>query len=139
MKIFPACRLPNRRPGDLAPRIKRLAGSHEEKAMGTQFPGSRRTDEQLEAILFETATWTVNGRNGQTLCTAPSLRRALERAADFAASGAVVVAVCRMPGDNVIVFEAQADRLRQLVAEREVAPLVLTGGAELRKKRWGVA
>ena len=42
-----------------------------EKMMGGQSPGNRRTDDQLEAILFETAAWTVNGRNGQPLCTAP--------------------------------------------------------------------
>jgi hypothetical protein len=94
--------------------------SGEDKAMGSQYPGNRKSDEQLEAILFETAVWTVNGRNGWVMCTAPSLRRALDRAADFAASGAVIVAICRTPGDNIIVFETQAKRLRNLCAGREV-------------------
>jgi hypothetical protein len=89
--------------------------------MASQYPENRRSDEQLEAILFETADRTVNGRNGMTLCTAPSLRRALARAADFAASGAVVVALCRPPADNIIVFEAQATRLRKLRAGLETA------------------
>ena len=88
--------------------------------MGSQYPGNRRTDEQLDAILHETALWTINGRNGQSLGTALCLRQALDKAADFAASGAVVVAVCRTPGDTIIIFEAQADRLRKLCAGREV-------------------
>lgn len=89
--------------------------------MGSQYPGgNRRSDEQLKAILFEAAIWTVNGRNGAVLCTAPSLGRALERAADFAASGAVVVALCRLPNDDIIVFAAQADRLRELPADEVI-------------------
>ena len=90
--------------------------------MGSQYPGNRRSDDQLEAILFETAEWTVVGRNGNTLCTAPSLRRALDRAADFAVSGAIVLAICRT-GESIIVFEAQAERLRKLCAGLELAPL----------------
>jgi hypothetical protein len=91
--------------------------------MGSQFPGNRRSDEQLEAILFETAIWTIHGRSGQILGTAPSLRHALDRAADFAAAGAVVVALCRLPADNIIVFAAQAERMQKLLAGREVSPL----------------
>ena len=89
--------------------------------MGSQYPGNRRSDEQLEAILFEAANWTVNGRNGQVLCTTPSLQHALGRAADFAASGAVVVAICRAPAENIVIFEGQAQRLRKLCVDREVA------------------
>jgi hypothetical protein len=91
--------------------------------MGSQYQGSSRTDEQLHAILFETATWTVNGRDGNRLGTAPSLRHALERAAYFSASGAVVVAICRLPRDNIVVLEAQAERLRRLCVEHEAPPL----------------
>jgi hypothetical protein len=94
--------------------------------MGSQYPGSRRSDDQLDAILFETATWTVNGRNGQVLCTAPSLRQALNRAAGYATSGAVVIAICRLPADNVIVFAAQAERMRKVLAGREVPPIQQT-------------
>ena len=90
--------------------------------MGSQYPGKRRSDEHLEAILFETATWTVNGRNGHVLCVVSTLRQALERAANFAASGAVVVAICRMPGGDVVIFEAQAERVRNLCADRETPP-----------------
>ncbi len=91
--------------------------------MGSQYPGNRRSDEQLETILFETANWTVNGRNGRVLCTVTSLRQALERAANLAASGVAVVALCRMPADDIIVFEAQAERLRKRCAAFE-APLL---------------
>ena len=91
--------------------------------MGSQYPTRYRTDEELQIILFDTATWTVNGRNGQVLCAAPSLRRALDRAAGFAASGAIVVALCRLPGDNIIVFDAQAERLRKHCTEWEVSPI----------------
>jgi len=82
--------------------------------MGSQYPEYHRSDEQLEVILFETAAWTINGHNGQVFCTVPSLRLALDRATAFAASGAVVVALCRKPGNNIIVFDAQIRRLRKL-------------------------
>jgi hypothetical protein len=42
--------------------------------MDSQYPANYRSDEQLEAILLETAAWTVNGRYGQVLCTVASLR-----------------------------------------------------------------
>jgi hypothetical protein len=91
--------------------------------MGSQFSGNRRSDEQLEAILFEMANWTVNGRNGQVLSAALNLRRALDEAADFATAGAVVAAICRTPANDIIVFEGQAERLRKLCASRE-APIL---------------
>jgi len=93
--------------------------------MDSQYPGNYRSDEQLEAILFETAAWTVNGRNGQVLCTVSSLRQALDKAADFAASGAGAVAFCRMTGD-ILLFEAQAERLRKRCAGLEVPLLAQT-------------
>jgi hypothetical protein len=49
-----------------------------------------------------------------------SLRQALEKAANLAASGAIVAALCRMPGGNIVVFEAQAERLRRRCAGLEV-------------------
>jgi hypothetical protein len=38
---------------------------------------NRRSDEQLETILCETSHWAVNGRQGQVLCFAASLRAQL--------------------------------------------------------------
>jgi hypothetical protein len=86
--------------------------------MGDGLPGNYRSDEQLDTILFETAIWTINGHNGQVLGIAPSLRQALDRAASFTASGAAVLALCRMPDDNIIVFPPQTRRLQKLCAGR---------------------
>ena len=73
---------------------------------------SRRTDDQLEAIRFETGSWVVNGARGETLCSAASLERSLERASDYAASGARVVAISRISADPIVVFPGQIERLR---------------------------
>jgi hypothetical protein len=91
---------------------------------------NRRSDEQLEAILAETGLWVVNGHQGRALCFAASLQRAMERSAEFAASGAVVVAICRLPSDNIIVFPGQIERLRKLTASRELASV---GGARTER------
>ena len=99
-------------------RIRSTPGG---EAMDSQYPGNHWSDERLDAILTEPATWIVNGRNGQVLCTVTGLRQALDRAASRVAFGAVVTALCRMPGADIIVFEAQAVRLRKLCAGREVA------------------
>ena len=48
--------------------------------------------------------------------------RAMDRAAEFAVSGAVVTAICRMPSNDVIVFSEQIERLRKIIAVREVMP-----------------
>jgi hypothetical protein len=71
-----------------------------------------RTDEQLEAILYETSLWAVKGQQGQALCFAASLEHAIEKSTEYGVSGAVVVAVSRQPLDNLVVFPAQLDRLR---------------------------
>ena len=63
----------------------------------------------------------VNGQQGQVLCFAASLQRAIVRSGEFAASGAVVVAICRLPSDNIIVFPAQIERLRKCLAKSEMS------------------
>jgi hypothetical protein len=88
--------------------------------MGTNH-SSQRTDEQLDAILGDAGHWVINGRSGQTLGFAPSLRGALERAAGFRNSGAVVIALAQLPNDSIIVFTPQIDRLRKIIAGRETA------------------
>jgi hypothetical protein len=70
-----------------------------------------RTDEQLQAILRETGNWTVRGSEGQILCAAASLQRAIERAADYAASDAIVTGISRLPAGDVIVPADQIIRL----------------------------
>jgi len=91
--------------------------------MGGGLPGNSRSDVQLDTILFETAIWTISGLNGLVLGNAPSLRQALDRAASFTASGAGVVTLCRMPGDNIVVFPPQIRRLQKLCAGREIPVL----------------
>jgi hypothetical protein len=76
---------------------------------------NRRTDEELRAILNETGRWAVNGQQGQVLCLAASLQRAIERASDYALSDAIVVDVSRQPCDNIVIHPAQIDRLRDTV------------------------
>jgi hypothetical protein len=77
------------------------------------------TDDQLAATLDETGEWVVDGRQGKVLCHAASLREAMHRAAHYAASGTVVIAACRAPDDNIIVFPSQMERLRMMVAGLE--------------------
>jgi len=81
---------------------------------------NRRTDEQLVALLNEPSNWTVSGRNGAILCSASSLGNAIDRASEYARRGAVVIALCRLPFDNVVIFPAQIDRLRKIRAGLEV-------------------
>ena len=92
--------------------------------MASQYPGNRWTDEQLEAILFgnrrldrRRAPREGAMRHAQA-CGGPWNGRRTSRPL-----GAVVVALCRLPGDNIIVFEGQAERLRKLCAGLEVAVL----------------
>jgi hypothetical protein len=73
------------------------------------------TDEQLEAILNETGNWVVNGQSGQAFCVAASLRMAIGMAETYAASDAVVAAICQLPSDNIIVFAEQIERLRKSI------------------------
>jgi hypothetical protein len=86
------------------------------------FLSNRRSDEQLEALLFETDHWAVNGRQGQVLGYAANLQQAIERSAKFSMSGAVVIAICRLPSDNIIIFAEQIDRLRRIIEVGELVP-----------------
>ena len=88
---------------------------------------NHRSEEQLEAILHQTGHWVVNGQQGQVLCFAASLRRAIDKSIEYAASGAVVTAICSLPSDNIIVSPAQIERLRKGIAGREVPPIKETG------------
>jgi hypothetical protein len=97
-----------------------LIESFQEKAMNN-FRSNRRTDDQLEAILYETSDWTVNGQ-GQLLCRAASLQQAIDSSDEFCASGAVVIAICRLPADNIIIFSEQIARLRRRIKARELCP-----------------
>ncbi len=82
---------------------------------------NRRSDEQLEAILHETGYWVIRGQQGQNLGFAASLRQAITRSVAYAVSGAVVVAICRLPPDAILVSPGQIERLRAVIAAREPA------------------
>ena len=81
---------------------------------------NRRTDDQLLAVLDETAEWHIAGSIGQTLASASSLRRALQRVEEFSLSGAIVVAIRKPPFDSVIVFPGQIDDLTKALASEFV-------------------
>jgi hypothetical protein len=84
--------------------------------MGSAIAPNPWTDEQLSVIFDETGDWTVNGRQGKVLGRAASLRLALDRAADYALCGVVVIALCRLPSDDIVVFPPQIARLREIIA-----------------------
>jgi len=89
---------------------------------------NHRTDEELEVILHHGANWNVNGQHGQVLGVAQSLRQAIDNAQDYALTGSVVVAVCRLPRDNIIVLPPQIDRLCKIIAGRETLTIMETEG-----------
>ena len=80
-----------------------------------------RSDEQLASILDEPGTWVIHGHNYQVFGVGNTLRRALDRATKYAHSGAVVVAVARVPPNRIFVFHDQIIRLLQQVREQEFA------------------
>jgi hypothetical protein len=84
---------------------------------------NRRTDDQLEAILAEAGHWAINGQQGSVLSFAGNLLNAIGRAASYAASGAVVISLVRLPTDNIVVSGDQIVRLRKRIAGRELAPI----------------
>jgi hypothetical protein len=90
-----------------------------------------RTDAQLEAILCDTGEWVIHGENGQVLCFAASLQLAVTRAADLAASGAVVVAITGISPD-IAIFPPQTDRLRTMLVGSNVG----LPYAKVCKARW---
>jgi len=101
-------------------RYQCISRTFKEKAM-EDIP-NRRTDEQLEVILAETGHWVVYGKRGRVLFTAPTLRRALDKSVQLSASGAVVIAICRLPSDNIIVFPEQIERMQKIIAGRDPGP-----------------
>jgi hypothetical protein len=76
----------------------------------------RRTDDKLEWMLTETHDWEILGRNGVVLGRAANLAHAIERARQFAGSGAKLAALSRLPTHDVIVFQEQINRVRESAA-----------------------
>jgi hypothetical protein len=74
---------------------------------------SRRTDDQLLFILDNTAEWTVTGRAGAVLGLFASLREALRAVFGYEIVGVHVFAICSHPGDDIVVFREQVERLAE--------------------------
>jgi hypothetical protein len=85
----------------------------------TNQSSSYRTDEQLQSILHDTANWVIHGRGGFSLGHTASLHEAFEKVTEFAQTGATILAITRLPNDNIIIFEEQVDRLHKIVAGRK--------------------
>jgi hypothetical protein len=83
---------------------------------------TQRSEEQLEFILHETANWTVNGIQDVVFCEVPSLRLALEKAAEVTARGREVVALMRGLPPEIVVFSGQLRKLISGLAEARVSP-----------------
>jgi hypothetical protein len=72
-------------------------------------------------MLDEQGTWVIHGHNQQVFGVGSTLRRALERATRCAQSGAVVVAVGRVPPARIFVFHDQIVRLVEQIRQQEYA------------------
>jgi hypothetical protein len=83
---------------------------------------TRRSDEQLESVLYETANWTVNGVRGVILCEVVSLRLAIAKATQFAVMGREVVALMRGRPAEIVVLSDQVRILTSRLTESEVSP-----------------
>jgi hypothetical protein len=83
---------------------------------------TRRRDEQLESIHYETANWTVNGVQGVVLCEVASLRFAIEKAAQFAARGREVVELIRGRPAKIMVLSGQVWKLTNLKVKSQTSP-----------------
>ena len=79
-----------------------------------------RTDEQLKEMLDEPGTWVVHGHGDRVFGVGGSLRRAVDRASNYARSGAVVVAVARVPPNRIFVFHDQMVRLIAVIRQEEI-------------------
>ena len=90
---------------------------------------NRRSDGQLGLILYETAKWTLTGRQGMTLSEVASLRLAVDKAVEVTASGLDVVALVRRRPAEIVVFSGQIAILADRVSESEMGPIA----AEARK------
>ncbi|MGA3000750.1 MAG: hypothetical protein ABSE20_03400 [Acetobacteraceae bacterium] len=79
-----------------------------------------RTDEQLKMMLDEPGTWVVHGHGDRVFGVGGCLRRAIDRASNYAQSGAIVVAVARVPPNRIFVFHDQLVRLIAAIREEEL-------------------
>jgi hypothetical protein len=83
---------------------------------------TRRSDEQLEFILYETANWTVNGAHGVAFHEVASPRLAIEKAAQFATIGREIVALMRRRPPEIVALSGQVRKLMKLPVNSQVSP-----------------
>jgi len=82
---------------------------------------TRRSDEQLESILYETANCSVNVVQGAVLREVAGLRLAIENAGQFAAGGREVVALIGGRPAEIVVFSGQVRKLTNLEVESQIS------------------
>jgi hypothetical protein len=92
-------------------------------------PTIHRTDDELKVMLDEPGTWVVHGHGDRVFGVGGSLRRALDRASGYAQSGAVVVAVARVPPNRIFIFHDQVVRLILHLREAEDVGMPVTSPA----------
>jgi hypothetical protein len=79
----------------------------------------------IETLISDSSQWVVDGHGGQVLCSAPSLRDAIECAVAISASGATVAA---LRGDGVVMHPDQITHFRKIIAGREVPAIKMYEG-----------
>ena len=77
--------------------------------------------QQTRVLLHDVVVRIDHGHNQQVFGVGSTLRRAIDRAVRFAQSGAVVVAVARVPPNRIFVFHDQIVRVVDRIREQEFA------------------
>jgi hypothetical protein len=75
---------------------------------------SRRSDAELESILYETASWKVMGFQGNVYCEVASLQLAIDAVKLLGDKGREVAALVRRCPAKVTVFPGQIAKLAKL-------------------------
>jgi hypothetical protein len=83
---------------------------------------TRRMDEQLESILYETANWIVNDVQGMVLCDIASLRLGMDKAGQFAVRGREVVALIHGRPAEIVGLSGEVGKLTHLEVESPISP-----------------
>jgi hypothetical protein len=86
---------------------------------------TRRSDEQLELMLYEVANWTVQGVQGVVLSELASLRLAIERAVEFATREREVIALMHRRPPEIVVLSDQLQKLKDLLVQSPATPTPL--------------
>jgi hypothetical protein len=82
----------------------------------TRKRATRRTDEQLIAMMHDVVAWAVNDKRGKVLYRAASLRDAIREAMVYQAASNEPITVRQQPSDLTIVSRAQIQRLAEAVS-----------------------